>query len=122
MAPRSSYRPGASKRRPHVDKVSQEIYTCPDPNCDHSHYNPACDEEMHPEERIRHIPTVNGVYTCPICQHTHRPRADMKTHLYKHFTNKFTCSGCGKGYTRADSLKRHHNNSKACDVRAIKSQ
>jgi len=53
------------------------------------------------------------LFDCPSCDKRFARRNDRNRHETSHSGERYTCEGCGKKFTRADSLKNHHNKSKA---------
>ena len=62
-----------------------------------------------------HLATHGPVrlFDCPSCDKRFARRNDRNRHETSHSGERYTCEGCGKKFTRADSLKNHHNKSKA---------
>lgn len=47
-------------------------------------------------------------YPCSFCEASFARLNDCNRHENSHTGERFTCKGCGKEFTRADSLKNHH--------------
>lgn len=62
-----------------------------------------------------HEVSMIGPYPCRFCEKTFRQKHGLSQHLLTHeATGSFECDGCGKRYSRQESVYRHQRSTQCC--------
>ena len=72
-----------------------------------------CDKKFNWDSSLRsHMSAAHGkiirTYICEVCTHSFKDKSNLAQHMFTHKEEKpHTCNTCGKGWIRADFLKKH---------------